>query len=89
MADKGEGVWRTIGGHEGEDGKRHGGSPVFIQGGKITRGAPSLTGRRIDALKEPADTTHRQELHQNKDYSRALWAKKARQEGIEAAARAN
>src|SRR5947209_4458410 len=31
--DKGGGRWITIGAKEGEGGKRHGGTPVFIQGG--------------------------------------------------------
>jgi hypothetical protein len=49
---KAGGRWVTIGAKLGEDGKKHGGSPVFIEGGRITRGHPSLTGRRIDALHE-------------------------------------
>src|SRR5262249_44136024 len=47
---------------------------------------PSLTGKRLGALHEPAehDTSHRQDLHREKGYNRAAWAKKARQAGIRA-----
>src|SRR5262245_32717281 len=51
------GRWVTIGAREGPDGERHGGSPVYIEDGRITRGHPSLAGRRIDALNEVAETT--------------------------------
>jgi hypothetical protein len=80
------GRWVTIGAVEGEDGKRHGGSPVYIEDGKIVKGHPSLTGRHLDRMAEPAEhtTTHRQDLHQEKEYNRAVWAKRARQAGISA-----
>lgn len=52
----GKGQWITIGGSKGEDGSRHGGSPVFIQDGRIVKGHPSLTGKKIDALKEEGDS---------------------------------
>jgi hypothetical protein len=79
------GRWITIGGRRGDDGKRHGGSPVFVEGGRITRGAPSLAGKRIDALADDDDpgTTHRQQLRQSRDYSRAKVRKQAREEGID------
>lgn len=84
FATKTEGRWITIGGHKGEDGKRHGGSPVFVQDGRITKGAPGLTGKKIDAIKEEGDPgSHRQQLRQSREYGRAGWAKKARAEGID------
>lgn len=81
---KESGRWITIGGKKGEDGKRHGGSPVFIENGRITKGAPSLEGRKIDALKEAPEATgtHRQQVNQHKAKQRALAAKTARKEGI-------
>lgn len=47
-----DGRWITIGGSKGADGKRHGGSPVFIKDGKIVKGHPSLTGKTIGSLKD-------------------------------------
>jgi hypothetical protein len=75
------GRWITIGGSKGADGKRHGGSPVFVRDGKIVKGHPSLTGKKIDSLKDAADTTHRQELHSSKQHEVAAWRKKARKAG--------
>src|SRR5262245_4208388 len=46
------GRWITIRAKEGHDGKKHGGSPVFVQDGRIVKGHPSLAGRKIDALEE-------------------------------------
>ena len=43
--DDGEGHWVTIGGKVGEDGKRHGGSPVFIKGGQIKKVLPVSRAR--------------------------------------------
>lgn len=75
------GRWITIGGTKGADGKRHGGSPVFIKDGKIVKGHPSLTGKKIGALKEEADTSHRQELRSSKGHEVASLRKKARKAG--------
>lgn len=48
------GRWITIGAVAGEDGKKHGGSPVFVQGGVITKGHPRLTGQKLGSIgKEP------------------------------------
>lgn len=48
---EGEGRWITIGGHADETGKKHvGGSPVYIEGGRITKGHPSLVGQRLDRM---------------------------------------
>lgn len=77
--------WVTIGGRE-EGGKKHvGGTPVCIgRDGRIVKGHPSLTGKRVDALSEPAEHgSHRQQLGQAKGYTRAVWAKRARAEGID------
>jgi len=81
-SDDGDGHWITIGAH-GEAGDRHGGTPVFIRDGRIIKGAPSLTGKKIDALKEDASDlgSHRAQLKSSREYARAVWAKKARQEG--------
>lgn len=80
---QGGGRWITIGGRPGEDGKRHGGSPVYVEHGRVTKGHPSLAGRKIDALaEEPEEQSHRKALHQSKGYDRAVWGKKARQEGL-------
>lgn len=80
----GGGRWITIGAREGEDGKRHGGSPVYIEGGRITKGAPVLTGKRLDAIKEEAEHgTHRQQLRQEKEYQKARWGKQARASGMD------
>ncbi len=77
------GRWITIGGHKGEDGKKHGGTPVYIENGRITKGAPALSGKKIDALKEEAEPTTRQkEVHEAKGYNRAKWAKQAKAEEI-------
>jgi hypothetical protein len=100
------GHWITIGAKPGEDGKKHGGTPVYVENGRITKGHPGLTGKRIDALKEDASDLrppapaagasreeikahqakvagiHRSEMAQSKAYSRAVYAKTARKEGI-------
>lgn len=55
------GHWVTIGGSKDAEGKRKGGSPVYIEGGKITKGAPSLTGKKI-ALKESAERHERDDM---------------------------
>jgi len=82
MADSGR--WITIGGTKGDDGKRHGGSPVYIERGRITRGAPGLVGKKIDALQEDAaEYSHRKELQQSRSYARARAAKEAKGQGID------
>lgn len=45
-----DGGWITIGAHRGADGKRHGGTPVKIKGGKITHGPPGLAGKTLRGL---------------------------------------
>ncbi len=85
--DDGKGQWITIGGTKGESGKRHGGSPVFVVDGKITKGNPKLTGKKLGQLdSEKADddkSTHRQQLHREKQYQKAIWGKKARKLGLD------
>jgi hypothetical protein len=82
----GKGRWITIGGHKGGDGKRHGGSPVYIVNGVITKGHPRLTGKKVAALDDEGEATgHRKEQNQSKDYARAKAAKQARKEGIDPA----
>ncbi len=77
------GRWITIGGKKGENGKRRGGSPVYIVNGRITRGHPSLTGKKIDALGEKAEgSSVRTANKQEKEYDRAKIAKEARKQGI-------
>ncbi len=53
----GAGRWVQIGAVEGPDGKKHGGSPVFIEYGadgsaRITKGAPRLTGKILRPFRE-------------------------------------
>lgn len=78
------GRWITIGGKEGEDGEKHGGSPVFVQDGKITKGHPSLTGKKLDALDQESDESHHQEMARSRGHAKATWAKKAKAEGVDA-----
>lgn len=80
---KAAGQWITIGGSKGEDGKRHGGSPVYVEGGRITKGHPSLTGKKIDALDKPGEGGSVRDANRKEaDYTRATWAKKAKADGI-------
>jgi len=66
------GRWVTIGGRQDDHGKRHGGTPVYIDGdGRVLKGHKSLVGKPIDALSEDPKKPHR-----------ARWAKEARQAGI-------
>lgn len=87
--ESGEGRWITIGGQKGEDGKRHGGSPVFVVNGRITKGNPKLTGEKLGSLGSDAKddgkegkSSHRKEMNQEKEYQKAIWAKKVRKAGI-------
>lgn len=57
-AETGSGHWITIGGSSDETGKRRGGSPVYIENGRITKGHPSLTGKKVGNLKEAAAPSH-------------------------------
>jgi GNAT superfamily N-acetyltransferase len=76
------GRWITIGGKKGEDGKRSGGSPVYIENGKITRGHPSLTGKKIDNLKGEADHgTTRSQLAKSRGHAHAKLRKAAKKAG--------
>lgn len=77
-----EGRWITIGAKDA-DGKRHGGSRVYVENGRITKGSPSLTGKRIDALDERGEgQSVRAANKSERDYGRASWAKKARGAGL-------
>ena len=77
------GRWVTIGGRKGEGGKRSGGSPVFIQGGRITKGHPSLVGKKPGEIKsgDAEHGSHRKQLSQGREYDRATWRRKAREAG--------
>jgi hypothetical protein len=80
---KGECKWITIGAKAGADGKKHGGTPVCVQDGRIVKGHPRLSGRKIGALSEaPDEVGHRTELHRSKGHARAVWGKKAKQQGV-------
>jgi hypothetical protein len=76
--------WVTVGGVRDEKtGKRKGGSPVCIKDGRVVKGHPSLTGRKIEALKEPPEPqSRRAEARQAREYNRAVWAKRARRQGL-------
>jgi hypothetical protein len=79
-----EGCWITIGGKSGEDGTRHGGAPVYVEGGRITKGHPNLTGKKLGALDQKAEGVGvRKANTMERDYSRAAWGKKAKAEGVE------
>jgi len=81
-ADNEDGQWITIGA-SGQGDEKGGGTHVFIKDGRITKGAPGLVGRKIDALKEPAEEqSGRAEKKQSAEYDRARWGKRARQEGL-------
>lgn len=83
-----KGQWITIGAKADEDGKSKGGSHVYIENGRITRGHPSLQGKKISALKEEAvdERSGKKQAADAKGYGRAVWGKKARKEGIKPAA---
>lgn len=53
FADSGE-QWITIGGVEGADGKKHGGAPVLIRGGRIVDGPARLKGKKLSSFGEKA-----------------------------------
>ncbi len=77
------GRWVTIGG-KSKEGKRHGGCPVYIENGKITKGPASLTGRKVSNLdKPPEESSHRKDMHREREYQKAKFAKHARKEGID------
>lgn len=81
---KGDGGRITIGGAKGEDGKRHGGSPVFVKNGVITKGHPGLTGKKISNLKGEADDgSNRTQLSRSREHAKAKLLKEARKEGID------
>jgi hypothetical protein len=44
--DSGGGHWVTMGAERGDDGKAHGGVPVYIKGGRIVKGPKGMTGKR-------------------------------------------
>src|SRR5262245_25729722 len=79
------GRWVTIGGREGDDGRKHGGSPVYVEDGRITKGHPGLTGKKLDALKEAPEAIggHRSQLHQSAQHERAAILKDARKAGVD------
>jgi hypothetical protein len=85
------GHWITVGAQVGEDGKKHGGTKVFVRDGRIVKGHPSLTGRRIDALKQDGEPEEeptpehspRQAVAHEKKQHRAELARQAREEGID------
>jgi hypothetical protein len=80
----GDGHWITIGGHAEGDKKHAGGSPVYIEGGRIIKGAPGLVGRSVSNLKAPAEHgSHREQLKRSREYDSAKWHKKAKREGID------
>jgi phage gp29-like protein len=80
---KGEGKWITIGAKAGADGKKHGGSPVFVEGGRITKGHPNLHGKKIGAFHEEAkELGPRQAKTHEASYQRAKWSKEAKKLGV-------
>ncbi len=77
---KDKGQWITIGSRDGK-----GGTPVYIVDGRITKGAPSLTGKKLSALKEESEVsgTHRQQMNRDKEYAQSSLIKKAKKLGID------
>lgn len=90
FAKEGGGRWITIGAKDG-----HGGSPVYIENGRITKGHPSLTGKKISAvadesrpdekpthkLEEGERDSHQKELARQRQYERASYVKQAKKLG--------
>lgn len=75
---KDRGRWITIGAKEGADGEKHGGSPVYIENGRITK--------KHSVLEDiPDERSTRTQNKQEAEYQRAVWAKKARKAGMDAA----
>jgi hypothetical protein len=59
---------------------------VFIEDGRITKGHPSLTGRRIDARREePVEVPGSKQREWARGNERAQWGKQARQAGLDPA----
>lgn len=76
---KGKGRWITIGAKEGKDGKT-GGSAVYVEDGKITRGHPSLQGRKLSKFGE---RRRRSEAQQSVHANRDQWEKEAEEAGVD------
>jgi hypothetical protein len=82
------GHWVTIGAKTEQDGKKRGGSPVFIGGdGTILKGHPGLTGKRLRkaggfAKRDPKKTT-RQEQHTSRGHAHAKRRQTAKAEGFD------
>lgn len=80
----GKGQWITIGGGKGEDGKRRGGSPVYIVNGRIAKGHPSLMGKKPSDIKGDAkESSHRSEVAQGKNHAIAKIRKEAKKNGYD------
>lgn len=54
-ADEDGGRWITIGAKPDKDGKKKGGTPVYIKGGKITKGPSALKGKALNNLSGEAE----------------------------------
>lgn len=76
--------WITVGGTEGSDGKKHGGSPVCIgKDGRITKGHPTLVGKHVGDIKGEAKKVGRAaENRQSKEHAKAKILTEARKAGI-------
>ena len=79
-----EGKWITIGSDKSAPPGKKGGTPVYIENGKITKGHPGLVGKSIDALDEEGESKEgRSATHHEKQYHRAKWGKQAREQGFD------
>ena len=77
------GRWITIGGQKGSDGKRKGGSKVYIEDGRITKGHPSLVGKKPSNIKGKDHDSRgvRKQLKDSREYAVAKVRKQARKAG--------
>ncbi len=76
------GRWVTMGAHAGDDGEKTGGTPVFIENGKITRGPAKLMGKNPGDMKaEAEDGTHRRQMGQSRSHAKASIRRQARKAG--------
>jgi hypothetical protein len=63
------GHWVTIGARGGDDGKRHGGTPVLIKGGRIVKGPKGMLGKKPSEVGKggPASSESEQRFGQKTD----------------------
>lgn len=55
--DDSGGRWVTLGATTGDDGKKHGGTPVYIKGGRIVKGPKGMVGKTPNEIKKAKSKT--------------------------------